>query len=264
MGPFARAAGLGFVAAAVLTTGVAAQSLGDRVGAVEHGWAVLRFDVDEEVEVCDSGLRRVNAEGETRMRWHWDSDDEGDCGPGPLQLEMEVVAGRIVHMRMRRPRSLAGSTDLGHVEAQSASDYLVSLAYRDVTREVAEHGFALALLPRGSDPAPGMIRAARDRGLDTPVRRSAIFWSGQLAADEVVTGLADVARDAGAEQGVRDAAVFALSQNQDERALPALMDLAMTAPQAETRRSALFWLAQHDDGRVVDFLADIILDRGGG
>jgi hypothetical protein len=39
------------------------------------------------------------------------------------------------------------------------------------------------------------------------------------------------------------------------------MVLARTAREAETRRAAMFWLAQSDDERVVAFFEEVLLGR---
>jgi hypothetical protein len=239
------------------------QTLASRVDEVEQGWVTFQVDVSPGVEICDRAIRIRGTNGRDDSHWHWDGDSDGTCGPGPMQVELEREAGVTRSIRARRVRPLEGARALGPVTPTEASEYLVSLAYRDTDRKVAEQGFFLARLPRNADPAPGIIRAARDRDLPTDVRKSALFWAGQLAADQVVAPLSEVARD-DEQQSVREAAVFALSQHQGERALPVLMELATDAPHAGTRRSALFWLAQRDEPQVADFLAGIILGRSGG
>jgi hypothetical protein len=39
------------------------------------------------------------------------------------------------------------------------------------------------------------------------------------------------------------------------------MDLARTGDQADTRRTAMFWLAQSQDERVIEFFEEILLGR---
>ena len=63
------------------------------------------------------------------------------------------------------------------------------------------------------------------------------------------------------EQEVRDAAIFALSQRPENQAIGSLIEIARSAEQAESRQSAMFWLAQTDDERVVSFFEEILLGR---
>jgi len=75
----------------------------------------------------------------------------------------------------------------------------------------------------------------------------------------VVRTLSSLAEDE--DQEVRNAAIFALSQRPDDEGLPALMELARTGAHAETRKTAMFWLAQSGDERVVAFFEEILLRR---
>jgi HEAT repeat protein len=109
-----------------------------------------------------------------------------------------------------------------------------------------------------------LVDVARDRTVTAEGRKGALFWLGQEAADAATAGLAQVAGDEDEEQEIREAAVFALSQRPEGEGVPILMDLARTAREPETRRSALFWLAQADDDRVLDFFEQILLRRGSG
>ena len=77
----------------------------------------------------------------------------------------------------------------------------------------------------------------------------------------VTQELAHVALDDEVDQDIRIAGIFALSQRKDEGSVSTLMDIARTGEQAETRKSAMFWLAQSDDPRVVRFFEDVLLGR---
>ena len=118
-------------------------------------------------------------------------------------------------------------------------------------------------MARGPAPTEGLLAIARDRSVHGEVREAALFWVSQVAADGIDSTLAGIAADAAEDQDVRDAAVFALAQRPEEESVPALMELVRSAPHAETRRVALFWLAQADDERVPDFFAELIHGRGG-
>ena len=108
-----------------------------------------------------------------------------------------------------------------------------------------------------------LLVLAREGAVDSDVRTQALFWVGQEAANVVSEGLAEVALDEKEDQEVREAAVFALSRRPAEEGVPILMQVARTAKQAETRRSAMFWLAQSEDERVYAFFEEVLLGRGG-
>ncbi len=141
--------------------------------------------------------------------------------------------------------------------AEGAACFLLDVARsaRDA-REAAKGGLFAATVLDSVEVWPELLGVARDRSLDGEVRETAVFWVGQAASDAVRPTWREEE-----EQGVRNAAVFALSRRPDADAVPALMELARTAGEAETRRSAMFWLARSDDERVLPFFEQILLER---
>jgi HEAT repeat protein len=151
--------------------------------------------------------------------------------------------------------------DLGGFDPDEATRFLLSLAYDGATSDAAEDAILPALLSDTEEPWPLLLDIARDRELDEGVRKSALFWIGQGAAEAATGGLAQVAVDRDEAQNIRDAAIFALSQRPADEAVPTLIEVARTGDEAETRRTAMFWLAQSDDERVVRFFEDVLLGR---
>lgn len=262
----ARRVGTGILVLPVLALArpAEAQDLERELAAIEDGWASVEVEVREGVEVCDHGIRWYGDDGEVRGHWHWNGRGEERCDLGPLQLDFLLRDGRVTEIDAGRVTPRTGARRLGLRAPSEVSEYLVTLAYAGASDEAAEQGLFLSRVPRGADPTAGILRVARDRELSTEVRKSGLFWAGQLATEVVVAPLQAVAMEEDADQEVREAAVFALSQHQGERATPVLMELALEAPHPGTRRSAMFWLAQRDDPEVAEFLADVILGRRGG
>lgn len=263
-----RSAGVGmlFVAGFLGGTGspAAGQGLAEELRRVGDGWASLQVQVRDGVEVCDHGIRWYGPDGERRGHWHRGGRGSEICDPGPLQVDLRLLDGRVREVEAGRVSARPGAAELGERDPVEVSDYLVTMTYRDAADEAAEEGLFLSRLPQGADPTEGILRVARDREISPEVRKSGLFWAGQLATDVVVGPLRSVAVEEDGDQDIRDAAVFALSQHQGAEAVPALMELALEAPHPGTRRSALFWLAQRDDPEVAEFLADVILGRRGG
>jgi hypothetical protein len=243
---------------------IAGQEIEDELARIDEGWATLVVEVREGVEVCDRGIRWYGEDGERRGHWHGDGVGEDRCDAGPLQLDFQVLEGRVEKIEAGRVSQRAGARKLTSQSPVEVSDYLVGMAYHGASDDAAEEGLFLSRLPRGADPTQGILRVAQDRDLSSEVRKSGLFWAGQLATEVVVAPLRAVAVEEEEDQELRDAAVFALSQHQGDAATPALMELALEAPHPGTRRSAMFWLAQRDDPEVADFLADVIMGRRGG
>ena len=82
---------------------------------------------------------------------------------------------------------------------------------------------------------------------------------GQDAAEAATRGLTAIVDDDDADLAVREQAVFALSQRANDEGLPALLQLVRASPHPQLRETALFWLAQHDDPRVLALFEEILL-----
>lgn len=191
-----------------------------------------------------------------RARGHWRR--------GPLHLLLELRHGELVDVdpRIGEPvlagRAADDVIDLGQLAPEAAATLLLDLAARLPGGEAGALIFP-ATLARDVETWPRLLEIARDRGLDRDLREQAIFWLGQDAADAATRGLTAIVDDDDADLAVRERAVFALSQRADEEGLPALMQLVRTSPHPQLRETALFWLAQHDDPRVLALFEEILL-----
>lgn len=256
--------GLALLALVVAPATASGQELARRVSAVDDGVVHFTYPTKPGVEICDQGIRI----GDRQMMWHsgrWD-DEPQNCRRGPAELEVRVRGGRVTDVEVVRNASdrASGATDLGSVSATEAVAFLLDAARTGGSGKGEEEAVFPATLADVQDIWRELLGLARDRGLDEGVRTSAVFWVGQEAADAATEGLGEMAMDRDEEQEVRDAAVFALSQRPNDEAVPVLIQIARTAPGAETRRSAMFWLADSEDERALEFFEDILLGRGGG
>ena len=200
------------------------------------------------------------------MHWRWDDRDSADaCVQDRADVVLEVRRGVVQDVAIVPPgveprRGFDGPvTSLGAVDAARAADFLLSLAYDGASSDAAEDAILPAMLTDSGDRWEELLDIARSEGLHRGVRKSAFFWVGQAAANVVAEELSHVAMDSDEDQEIRNAAVFALSQRDEAESVPVLMELAQDADEAETRRTAMFWLAQSDDPRVVAFFQDILV-----
>ena len=249
------AAGL---AQAVPGSGSYAQSLEQAVKAVRSGEVVFRFPIDDDVEVCDNGIRVDESWQHGKVRRAL----RDPCAEGEAQVTMEVRDGAIRSLDLEPPDPGADAgTDLGLRSAEEAASFLLGLARTSPRPRVAEDALLPAMIARDVVVWPALVDIARDRYLDEDVREQAVFWLGQEVAD-AAGGESEYDSDNGdPESEVREAAVFAISQRSDVESVPILMELARTSRHSKVRRSAVFWLSQSNDHHVIDFFEEML--RGG-
>lgn len=259
-----RAATLTVAAAALFWPTLGYGQVAEAVAATEDGTVRLAFELRPGVEICHRSIRT----GGDGARWssrHDDwRDDVGSCVTDVAEVDLEVRDGVVRDVEVVRPSDPRPDDlrrDVGLVVAADAFDFLVGLAYEGATSGAAEDAIFAATLADVDGGWRALIEVAKDGTVDRGVRKSALFWVGQEAADAATAGLSGIALADDEEQEVRDAAIFALSQRPENQAIGSLIEIARSAEQAESRRSAMFWLAQSEDERVVDFFEQILLGR---
>jgi hypothetical protein len=167
-------------------------------------------------------------------------------------------------LRMAKNKSVARETRksaifwAGQGRSATAAREIASLI-NDEDPEIAKSAlFAMSQL-RNDEGARVLLAAARNTALPLEVRKSAVFWTGQLASEQATKGLKDLTTDENTE--VKKQAVFALSQMKTDRSLDALLDIARTSKDRELRKSALFWLGQSNDPRALKLFEEILLKQ---
>jgi hypothetical protein len=213
--------------------------------------------------VCGDGINSISLNCDSR-RVHIgdDIDYERDCDDGPIRVSMRVRDGEVTRIKTRVGGSWhtadEGVVDLGEVPPQEAADFLLDIAARS-RRAVAEDAILPAVLARDVVVWPRVLEIARDDERPHDVRESAVFWVGQLAGEKVTEELVAIVEDDDEDMEVREAALFALSQWRGRNSTDRLMKIARNNPNPRLRRSAMFWLSQSDDPRVLDFFEEILL-----
>lgn len=90
-------------------------------------------------------------------------------------------------------------------------------------------------------------------------RREAVFWLGQLRISEAGVILMTLINDDISSQ-IREHAIFSYAQSPAPDRLDLLVEIVGDDNQRMSdRQSALFWLAQLEDGSGVDFIHDLLL-----
>lgn len=190
----------------------------------------------------------------------------GTENDGLVHLLLDLDDGEVVTLDVRsghRPsRREQRAADLGEYAAVEVARFCRELIDRHEDLEVAEAAMVAYAIVDAETVRP-MLAIARDRDRHRDIRASAVFWLGVMAGERVAPELTELVLDDREDIDLREHAVFALHQalaDRPDHAVVTLGGIATGDGHPDVRRSALFWLSQIDDERVVDLFAAILLD----
>jgi hypothetical protein len=244
---------LGFLlVVSVLPRCLSAQTLAERVGAVEEGTVRLSFAA--RAGVCGDWENGVSVRQNTD-EWR------ADCDPRLVR-----VALRVRDRRVHSIRTYVGgqwladrrSTDLGTVRPQDAAGYFIGLAERTGHAPVTGDPLLPSVLADSVTIWPSLLRLARTPALPKDIRTRAVFWLSQAAGAAAGRALDSIAHDDRGDREIRKQAIFALSQRSRDEGVPALIRIARDNMDPELRKTALFWLGQTEDPRALDLFEEIL------
>jgi HEAT repeat protein len=109
-----------------------------------------------------------------------------------------------------------------------------------------------------SEATTWLIDMAKDKTLDHESRKNAIYWAGQQRAVDM-DQLNTIYEQARGDNDVQNQVIYVYSQRRESAAVDKLMAIAKTDQNVEMRKTALYWLGQKNDPRVVQFLRDLIM-----
>jgi hypothetical protein len=252
------------LAALALGAGPVEAQIAEAARAVRDGGLTFSYPVRPGTRICSGADRGFSVTGGA-----WISRDDGEdapreaCREGSALVEVTLEGGMATDVTLVAPgRSpAAGSREVGRVAPEVAVRWLLDDVVRAdpvLARDAVEGALVAAVIADSVVVWPDLLEVTLDRDIPSRTRKSAIFWLGQEAAEVVTDALVATAGDDSEAAEIREAAVFAISQGDPGESVPALMTLAREAPAADTRRSALFWLAQSDDPRVPAFFGEIL------
>jgi hypothetical protein len=229
---------------------LSAQSLEQRIATVRTGTVHLSFAARP--GICADGVHGIRV---------LDANDEwvGDCQHQPARVALTVQDGAVTDVRVYeggRWRPGKAATDLGVVRPQEAAAYFISLAEQN--DNISGDLILPATIADSVTIWPALLRVARKQDVPAEIRRSAIFWLGQAAGSAAAGALDSIVGDSSGDRDVRKQAVFALSQHSGEAGVSALLRIARSSPDAELRKTAIFWLGQSEDPRALDLFEEIL------
>jgi len=243
------------------------QDIAQRIRQIDNGTVQLVFA--SKPGVCGDGATFISTNGvddegnRTTFRQsgsgininHGYSDySSRNCDEGPVRVALDVRNGQVVDLDTYVGRLVPGGALV--VSPRAAVPYLLDLA-EHASSSVGKHAILPALLADSIEPWPQLLRIARNENVNRDVRKSSIFWLGIAAGDKSTAGLKSLLSDDDVE--IRKQVVFALSQLKGEAGLNSLIEIAKTSKDPAVRKSALFWLSQKNDPRVLALFEDILL-----
>jgi hypothetical protein len=246
----------------------AAQSIAQRVGAVQQGDVELRFAARP--GACGDGYSFISLGRSMRVSegGNWHGDYMVNCLPGPVRVRMRLTGGKVTDIRtfVGPPRrgSDALPTDLGVAPAREAAEFFVHLA-ATLPGRAGDKAIMPAILADSASVWRGLLAVARDSNSTShATRNNAAFWLSRFAAAKLGGHGEDLAAadddddDDSEKNDARSSAVFALSQLRNREGIPPLLQVARTNKDAHLRRQALFWLGQSGDARGLALFEEIL------
>lgn len=218
----------------------------------ERGDGRLEFQFEARDGVCGDGHNLTIHRGSDGDAW--------ECDGEIVYVRLMLDGGEVEDLDFRvgrKRRSGSDAQQLGSIDPIEAASYLLKLGSEGRAR-IADEAIGAAVLARDAVVWPQLLAIARDPQRPHEARSSALFWLGQEAGEKAAAGLSDFVERDEEDLELREHAIFALSQMDTEQSVPALMRIARTHESGRLRRSALFWLAQSEDERVIELFAEIL------
>ena len=246
------------VVACVVPQKTRAQSIAQRVASVRDG--KVGFTFAAKPDVCGWG-NSISRGGNQRYNWSdsqsADVEYDSECSHTPVRVVLEVRGGDITKLRTYvggRWRPGSNINDLGTYSTKAATDYLLGLASTQ-DGVVGRDAIMPATLADSVAIWPALTRIARNDSRSNATRKQALFWLSTEAGDKIAGREREKSDD---ESEIKKQAVFALSQRRSSEAVETLMEVVRKNRDPEVRRTALFWLGQTNDPRVVTLFEEIL------
>ena len=186
-------------------------------------------------------------------------------------LASDAIAGIAAHAGAKARDVLVetartGATDdareesvfwMAQLRIDETADEIRRLMFDDASPDMRKHA-AFAYAQSDADDRPALLIRQGSNDADAEVRGEAWFWLAETGAPEAERAIRRAIRS-DADPGVREQAVFALSQLPEGRAVASLTAIIEDAAvDAETRKQALFWLAQVESDAALDYIERLL------
>jgi HEAT repeat protein len=155
--------------------------------------------------------------------------------------------------------TLRGVTDLGHVRAQDAADYLLGLASK-IDGRAGRDALMPAMLADSANTATALVAIAKNTALPRETRRSALSYMGrstdgmQTIPSSVTEPILAIARDETDNQSVRQQALSVLGRLDHGAGIMPLVDLSEQTNSLWLAKESMSALSRSGDPRARAYL----------
>ena len=253
-----------FAAAAPLIGSLGAQSLQARVNGAPDGR--VQFNFAARPGVCGNGRTYYSTSPGNYNGTYYFGNGESyrndPCVPGPVRVVIDRADKLPLSVQTYvgpADSSMRGVTDLGHVRAQDAADYLLSLA-STVDGRAGRDAIAPAMLADSANTASTLVAIAKNTQLARDTRRRALDYMGrstdgmQSIPSSVTDPILAIARDETDNQNVRQGALSVLGRLDHGAGIPPLIQLSQQTQSSWLARESMQTLANSGDPRARQYL----------
>jgi HEAT repeat protein len=241
-----------------------AQSLAGRVDAAPDGR--VQFNFAARPGICGNGRTYIQTGPNSYSGSFYGNFNDAvraePCVAGPVRVVIDRADKLPLSVQTYvgpADTSLRAVTDLGHVRAQDAADYLLSLASKADGRAGRDAIFP-AILADSANTAPALVTIARNASLPRETRRSALSYMGrstdglQTIPASVTEPILAIARDETDNQSVRQQALAVLGRLDHGAGIPPLVQLSQQTQSNWLAKEAMSTLARSGDPRARQYL----------
>jgi HEAT repeat protein len=245
-----------------------AQSLAGRVDAAPDGR--VQFNFAARPGICGNGRTYIQTGPNNYTGIFYGNTSEylraEPCVAGPVRVVIDRADKMPLSIQAYvgpADTSLRGITDLGHVRAQDAADYLLSLATKVDGRAGREAIFP-AILADSANTSQALVTIARNASLPRETRRSALSYMGrstdglQTIPTSVTDPILAIARDETDNQSVRQQALSVLGRLDHGAGIPPLVQLSQQTQSNWLAKEAMQTLARSGDPRARQYLRSAV------
>jgi len=244
-----------------------AQSLASRVNNAPDGR--VQFEFAARPGVCGGRTYIQTGPNQYTGTFYGNMNDQlraDPCVPGPVRVVIDRADKQPLSVQAyigMADSSTRAVTDLGHVRAQEAADYLLSLA-STVDGRAGQQAIFPAMLADSANTAATLVAIAKNTQLPRETRRSALNYMGrstdgmQTVSASVTDPILAIARDETDNQSVRQQALAVLGRLDHGAGIPPLIQLSQQTQSNWLARESMSTLARSGDPRARQYLRSAV------